>query len=141
MRKQEKSGAHGRGTGGDPARRRTGLRALLLGGAAGLVNGFFGTGGGMILLCFALRHDVRAGRDPRDTFAETLVVTLCLSAVSAVVYALRGALPGGFPFRYCLPALIGGMLGALCLDRCPTGLLRRLFAVLATVAGALMLFR
>ena len=115
------------------------IKTILLGGLAGFINGFFGTGGGIVLLLRALYG--REEADRRDAFAGTLAVTVVLSAVSGVVYAVRGQLGTGIPFRYCLPALAGGALGARLLDRCPSAWLSRLFAVFVTVAGAVMLFR
>ena len=145
------------------------LRELLLllgmGSAAGFVNGFFGTGGGVVLIfggllaagelrCFGKSPDRRdtpsgednadrpgagTGGDPRDLFAGTAAVTLVLSAVSAAAYQLGGGLPFGASLRYCLPALLGGGIGALLLDRMPVRILNRIFAAVVITAGGLLL--
>jgi len=114
-------------------------KTLLFGGLAGFVNGLFGTGGGIVLLFGSLYR--KGEEDKRDAFAGTLAVTVVLSAVSGVFYALRGQIGGGIPLRYCLPAVAGGALGACLLDRCPVVWLSRLFAVLVMVAGAILLVR
>ena len=114
---------------------------LLLGGAAGFVNGLLGTGGGIILLFGGLLAARSERSDTRDLFAGTALVTLLLSVVSAVIYFCRGKITTDGLAPYLLPALAGGALGAHLLDRLPTSLIERLFGVLVVVAGGLMLFR
>ena len=65
------------------SRFKNALPYLLLGAAAGFVNGFLGTGGGILLLfgSYFLSHGHRV--DTRDLLASTTLVTLILSAVSA----------------------------------------------------------
>ncbi len=114
---------------------------LLLGASAGFVNGFLGTGGGIILLFGSLLLSKGKKTDTRDLFAGTALVTLCLSAVSAAIYFLRGSVAtDGLP-AYLLPAAAGGALGAWLLDRLPTKWVERLFALLVLIAGSLMLLR
>ncbi len=114
---------------------------LLLGALAGFVNGFLGTGGGILLLFGSYFLNRSRKSDTRDLFASTALVTLILSAVSAVVYFLKGSIGTDSLPSYLIPALFGGALGAFLLDRLPTGFLEKLFAVLVIVAGGLMLFR
>lgn len=114
------------------------LILVILGTISGFVNGFLGTGGGIILL-FAEMMFGRE-RDKRDSYAETLCVMLVLSAVSAGSYFLGGSVDIEDLPRFCIPAALGGILGAFLLDRLPVGVTGKLFAVLVTVAGAIMLF-
>ncbi|MBQ4065666.1 MAG: sulfite exporter TauE/SafE family protein [Clostridia bacterium] len=122
-------------------RRRPRLKLLLTGAAAGFVNGFLGTGGGILLLFASLLSKKRRPGDTRDIFASTALVTMLLSAVSAVFYFWKGSVPVTKLPLYLLPALAGGAVGARLLDRLPTQWLERLFALLVLVAGAIMLFR
>ena len=112
-----------------------------LGAAAGFVNGFFGTGGGIILLfgSFFFNHEEKL--DERDLFAGTAVITLVLSAVSAAFYLMYHARPFPGTLLYSLPAFFGGIAGALLLDRLPTEVMKKIFAAIVILAGAIMLFR
>jgi uncharacterized membrane protein YfcA len=54
----------------------------LIGGAAGLANGFFGGGGGMIIVPLLSR---RTGLDEKHSFATSVAITFLLCTVSASV--------------------------------------------------------
>ncbi len=111
------------------------LVLLAAGLGAGFVNGFLGSGGG-ILLVFALGL---AGIAPRERFAATIAVTLPLSALSAFLYGRHVDLSAAL--GYLLPALIGGCLGALFLDKISTALLKRIFGGLVLIAGIGLILR
>lgn len=113
---------------------------LLLGLIAGFVSGFFGAGGGVVLLFGGMLLSRRRGDSGKGLFASTVFVIAVLSVVSAVIYFVRGHLPPMQTLRYLLPAAAGGMLGARLLHRLSTTLVRRVFAFLVIVAGGMMLF-
>jgi uncharacterized membrane protein YfcA len=118
------------------------LFLLLLGGVAGFVNGLLGSGGGVILLLGSLLTATEgSSTDVRDRFAGTALVTMLLSAVSAILYFGHGKVALSALSSYLFPALAGGALGAYLLDRLPTVWAERLFAILTVVGGGLMLFR
>ena len=79
---------------------------LLAGALAGFINGFFGAGGGMVLvplLLWLVRLEDKAA------FSSAVAVILPLCAVSIAVYAVHDSLP----LRDALPYLIGGAAKAL----------------------------
>lgn len=115
------------------------IKHILLGAAAGFINGFLGTGGGIILL-FSEMLSKKNG-DRRDGFAETLCVTFVLSAVSACIYFAAGSVDAGELSVFCIPAVFGGIAGALLLDRLPTWVTGKIFAVLVIIAGGIMLLK
>ena len=78
--------------------------AALAGGAAGLVNGFFGGGGGMVLVPLLAG---KCGLERRSAFASSVAIILPLCALSAVIYFARGQLE----LLTALPYLLGGLLG------------------------------
>lgn len=82
------------------------LRFVLSGGAAGLVCGLFGAGGGMVLVPLLLRF---CKLESRTVFASALSIMLPISLVSLAVCALSG----GLPLRESLPYLGGGMAGGV----------------------------
>lgn len=119
---------------------------LLLGFAAGFLNGLLGAGGG-VLLVFALRFLARrAGQESdfgtsRDTYANALAVMLPISVLSAFRYAGAGALDPAVFAPLLLPAVAGGILGGVLLDRLKLPVLRLLFAILVIWSGAVMILR
>lgn len=86
---------------------RPAISACLLAGAlAGFVNGFFGAGGGMLLVPLLIHV---AKLPDKLAFSSSIAVILPLCLVSIAVYAMKGLLP----FHDALPYLIGGALGGL----------------------------
>lgn len=97
---------------------------------AGMANGFFGSGGGLFLvpLFTGWLH-----MEQRRAFATSVAVILPLSAVSFVVYLLKG----GVDMTLALPYLIGGAAGGLLAGM----LFRRLsMTVMRRIMGALILY-
>ena len=78
------------------------MPAAMAGGAAGIVNGFFGGGGGMVLVPLLMS---RCGLDRRRAFANSVAIIFPLCALSAVIYYVRGHLD----VLQALPYLIGGL--------------------------------
>lgn len=100
---------------------------------AGLVNGFLGTGGGIVLM-FALSMLPESERpEPRDRFATLIAVILPLSLLSLISYkdVITPALCG----EYLLPGILGGFAGALLLDKISVGAIKKLFAFMVIYAG------
>ena len=114
---------------------------LILGGlAAGVINGLLGAGGGVILV-FLLRAALGPKAESRDIYASALITTLPITLVSALRYGGAGALPLGEFLPLALPAIAGGIIGALLLDRIHPKIPRRIFAALVIFSGAVMLLR
>ena len=115
-------------------------KLMAVGLAAGLVNGLLGAGGG-ILIVFGLTPLL--GRDAesrRDIFANALCVMLPVSVVSLINYTAAGHLPQADFAPILIPCVIGGLAGALLLDRVNTTALQRLFALIVIWSGAAMIF-
>ena len=93
---------------------------------AGFINGLIGAGGGVFIVRSA---------------AKLLAVMLPISAVSAISYARLGVWHGEGAAGFILPAVAGGIAGALLLDRLHTGLLRLIFSAVAVYSGMTMLMR
>ena len=106
--------------------------ALLAGGAAGLINGLLGGGGGTILVPVLRDH---CALDQRRAFATSVAVIFPLCLLSSAIYLFRGT-----PiFRGALPYLLGGAMGGFLsgkfFRRLNMDWLRRLFAVLILFGG------
>lgn len=113
---------------------------LPLGGlCAGFINGLLGTGGGIIII-FILQK-LFPDSDPKDNFASAIACILPMSVVSAGFYLNGGSVVLSDVLIYIIPAVVGGVLGALLLCRFKTKLLKKLFACLVIWAGVNMLIR
>ena len=113
------------------------LRAALAGGAAGLVNGFFGGGGGMVLVPLLAGW---CGLGQRKAFATSVAVILPLCALSSAVYFLRGGLDFQLALPYLIGGLIGGFAGGRLFRRLNMDWLRRVFALFILYGGVKALF-
>ena len=113
------------------------FRSAVAGGAAGLANGFFGGGGGMILVPLLTRW---CGLDQRQAFATSIAVILPLCVLSSAIYWLRGGLDFLLALPYLLGGLLGGFLGGRMFKKLNMVWLRRAFALLILYGGARALF-
>ena len=116
-------------------------KGLLLGVAAGFVNGFLGAGGGILIVLSLRKIFSREGIDEKDVFANSLAIMLPVSILSAILYALRGDLSfSGFD-AFVLPAILGGVFGALLLGKLGAKHLKALFGALVIISGILMIIK
>lgn len=104
----------------------------LAGGLAGLANGVFGGGGGMVFLPLAARDKTLM---PRQLYATCVGVIFPLCLVSAGVYWYHGHLPLVASLAYLAGGLLGGFLGGKLYGRVPTTWLRRIFALFLLYGG------
>jgi uncharacterized membrane protein YfcA len=104
----------------------------IAGGAAGLANGLFGGGGGMVFLPLMSRE--RALKR-RQLFATCVGVIFPVCAVSAVVYFLRADISLLTALPYLLGGLAGGFLGGKLYGKVSTTLLKWVFAGFLFYAG------
>ena len=115
--------------------------------AAGIANGLLGAGGGIILifvLAYALGGLYEKGEElykRRDLMAISLSVMLPVSAVSATRYALGGMLDTEYIPKIILPAVIGGIVGGILLDKLKESFIIKLFAFLVIYSGIAMIVR
>ena len=106
--------------------------ARLAGGLAGLANGLFGGGGGMVFLPILSRW----GRlDQRKLYATCVAVIFPVCLVSAGADLLRGCVPLAEALPYLIGGLAGGFLGGRLYGKIPTKWLKWLFAAFLFYAG------
>lgn len=107
-------------------------RYVVSGVLAGVVNGLFGGGGGMVLVPLLRRW---CGLEERRAFATCVAVILPFCVVSAAVYLLRTPLDLPQALPYLLGGLAGGFVGGRLFPRVPAPWLRYLFAAFLVYGG------
>ena len=113
-----------------PEHLKTILKLLLLGTAAGFVNGLIGSGGG-ILVVFGLAPLITDPDGKRDVFVNALAVMLPISLVSAISYISTG--------RTDLTGF--GVIGAFILDKINVPVIKKLFTALVIWSGIYLMIR
>ena len=105
---------------------------------AGGINGFVGTGGG-ILLVFALSGVLKV--DKKDAFATALSITVPISAIALFNYARADNWDLDLMAHMWFPVLLGGIAGAFLVDKLKVSWLSTIFAVLIIYAGTCLIFK
>ena len=122
----------------------------------GILNGLLGTGGGIVLLytfklhsCLERRKQKKMGLQAshegafgglKDSMAATIMAILPMSAVSAIVYYFSGLVDVRELYVYLPGAFVGGIIGALLLERLKVVYIKKLFAVMIIYAGVRMVW-
>lgn len=119
------------------SRRQVWLAPAVAGGLAGIANGFFGGGGGMVLVPLLT---ARCGLDQRRAFATSVAIILPLCVLSSVIYLFRGGLDLAVALPYLAGGLAGGFLGGRLFQKLNMDWLRRAFALLILYGGFKSLF-
>ncbi len=105
---------------------------------AGGINGFVGTGGGIL---FVLLLSYLTKNEKKDNFAITLCATVPISIVGLFAYYRAGAIDFQALPYISIPTVLGGFLGAILVDKLKVKWLNGLFAVLIIYSGFNMLLR
>ncbi len=110
----------------------------------GVLNGFLGAGGGILIglvLTKLLKEDGELLCDRRDIYANVQLAMICVSLVSLSIYSARGGVNLSTADWIILPALAGGAVGSLILRKISSGAIGKIFAVLVVWSGIRMIMR
>ncbi len=110
----------------------------LLSFLAGGINGFLGTGGGIVLVYML---SALTDNDKKDNFVTTLCAIIPMSVVSLFAYIKNGNIDTGMTKMLIVPAIIGGMIGAFLTDKIKTKYLSFFFSALVIYSGICMVMR
>ncbi|MCH5206252.1 MAG: sulfite exporter TauE/SafE family protein [Oscillospiraceae bacterium] len=111
------------------------MRKFFEGGLCGLLNGFFGSGGGVIAVPI-LEKDLK----PNQAHATSVALIFMLSLVTALFYWFSGDLDFGGAWSYIPWGIAGAIAGAIFLKKIKAQWLKRLFGGVVTAAAVRMLF-
>ena len=104
----------------------------------GLINGFFGSGGGLV--CVPLLRG--AGKLPtKKAHATTVFLIAPICLVSVIFYAFLKKLNFMDTLPYIIGGVLGAPLGALLLKKLSNKFIRLIFAVFLIYAGINLLLR
>ena len=110
--------------------------AVLTGSIAGIINGLFGGGGGMIvvpMLVMLLKFV------PQKAHATAILIILPLSIVSGLFYAAFGSFDVAVGIPVAIGVVFGGVLGALLLSKLSSKWTIIIFSIVMAAAGVKML--
>ena len=111
--------------------------AVLTGVFAGLINGLFGGGGGMIVVPMLISF---LKCEPKKAHATALLIILPLSLVSGIFYAAFGSLDLRLGIPITIGVVAGGIVGAFLLSKLSSKWIVIIFALVMAGAGVKMLF-
>lgn len=109
---------------------------IVFGLLIGMLNGFFGGGGGM--LCVPLL--LLLGLDNKKAQATAILCMVPISIASGFVYYSNGNLDWYIVLFVVLGSVVGGILGALLLKKFNNLTLQYIFAFVVLAVGIRMLF-
>lgn len=110
---------------------------ILIGAIIGLINGFFGGGGGMIVVPVLEKF---FHMPQKKSHATAIFVILPISIASSIIYITKNSVKFGAGWPIILGVIGGGALGTVLLKKINNGVLKIVFAVLILVAGVNLLF-
>lgn len=115
-----------------------GLVAVLAAGlAVGLLTGFFGVGGGFVIVPVLT---LWFGVGFRRAVATSLVIITLTGLVALLSHLAAGSdIDGGVTAALALPTAVGAFIGTLLSERVPAAVLGRAFAVVVCVVALLLL--
>ncbi len=105
---------------------------------AGTINGFLGTGGGIIFI-YMLSNLTK--NNERDNFPSTLCATIPISAIALISYIKNQNVDFNTIATLFIPCALGGLLGAFLVDRLKVKWLNTIFALLVIYSGTCMILR
>lgn len=111
------------------------MKRFFGGGVIGLLNGFFGSGGGVIAVP-VLERDC----SPNEAHATSVSLIFILSLVTALFYGFSGNLDFGMAWEYVPWGVAGAVSGSIFLKKIKSQWLKRLFGAVVTAAAIRMLF-
>lgn len=99
------------------------MKKILMGVICGLLNGLFGSGGGVAAVPMLEAADL----EPKKSHATSVALIFLLSIATTISYLLGDKLDLDLSWQYIPYGIIGAVIGAVLLKKIPNSLLRRIF--------------
>lgn len=113
------------------------MKKHLMGLICGLLNGMFGSGGGVA----AVPMLEGAGLEAKKSHATSVALIFVLSIATTISYLMGDKLNFGMALQYVPYGIMGAVIGAVLLKKTPNSLLRRIFGVIILVAAVRILVK
>ena len=107
-------------------------KCLVAGALAGILNGLFGAGGGLILIPL-LEHWL--DMDQKHAFATSIAIILPLSVASYIIFRFQNGSVWNEALPYLLGGIIGGVVAGLIFQKLSSKWLHRMFSILLLYGG------
>lgn len=108
------------------------IRYAICGACAGFVNGFFGAGGGMVLVPLL----IYLGKvEDKKAFSSAVCIILPFCLVSLAVAAMHGNFPLADAVPYLIGGSIGGVIAGLTFQKIPARILHLILGILILFGG------
>lgn len=114
------------------------IKLLSLGFATGIVNGVFGSGGGMIIvpaLVFFL------GLKDYKAHATAISIIFPLTIISTLIYLLNNTISFKTSALVMIGGLLGSFIGAKLLNKIPSKVLRKVFGFIIIYTAIRMIWK
>lgn len=112
-------------------------RFLLFGTIIGVLNGLFGSGGGVAAV-LVLKKVFRV--ETKKSHATALAIILPLSIISLILYLYKADIPLGTALWTSAGGILGGLVGAKLLKKLSSVWVTRLFGIMMIAAAVRMFF-
>lgn len=112
------------------------IKFILIGMATGMANGLFGSGGGTIAVPAMI---LLLKEEEHMAHSTAISVILPLTIVSAILYMSNNFINWELTVKVMIGGVVGGYIGAKILDKCPSNILRKIFALFMIAAAIRMI--
>lgn len=114
------------------------FKLISLGMVTGIVNGLFGSGGGIlivpILMLFVKLKDYKA-------HATAISIILPLTIISTIIYLKSNIIKFNVAWKVALGGVVGAFIGAKFLKKIPNLILRRIFGIFIIITALRMILK
>ncbi len=103
---------------------------------SGFINGFFGAGGGLLLVPMI---SFVASDDSKKAHATTLGCVLFMCIASAIIYFTKGEYEIKYLVVCTIGSVVGSIFGTKLLKRLKNNIIDLIFAIILVIAGVFMI--
>ncbi len=111
------------------------MKKFFEGTLCGFLNGFFGSGGGVVAVPILEKEDC----EPNEAHATSVALIFILSLVTAMFYGFSGNLDFQAAWKFIPWGVLGAISGAIFLKKIKAMWLKRIFGGIVTIAALRML--
>ena len=113
------------------------LKQVFIGFACGILNGLFGSGGGVVAVP-ALEY---LGIEPKKAHATSVALIFVLSCATAIAYLMGDRLDIRQAWEYIPLGFAGAVVGTITLKKISNDILRRIFGVIVLISAVRLLMK